>query len=159
MNGKSGKQIRWIDFIHWYSHLPETPASPIGEASFSIDGLIMLTGMGRCWLLKFVTRYGVRSYSVGWLKRYIFRESQQVWDSLLFVFCTRHEELTAVVSYTAADIPVLHSLSRFTEVYEDIRHIFPAGKLLSDIAFPNTASALNHITTHHIFVQFIPDIL
>ena len=28
MNGKSGKQVRWIDFIHWYSHLPETPASP-----------------------------------------------------------------------------------------------------------------------------------
>ena len=28
MNGKSGKQVRWIDFIHWYSHLTETPASP-----------------------------------------------------------------------------------------------------------------------------------
>ena len=34
MNGKSGKQVRWIDFVHWYSHLPETPVSPIGEASF-----------------------------------------------------------------------------------------------------------------------------
>jgi len=82
MNGMSGKQVRWIAFIHWYSHLPETPASPIGEASFSIAGLIKLTGMGRCWLLiRFVTRYNVRSYNVGWLKRYIFRESQQVWTT------------------------------------------------------------------------------
>ncbi len=79
MNGKSGKQVRWIDFIHWYSHLPETPASPIGEASFSIAGLIKLTGMGRCWRLKFVTRYGVRSYSVGWLKRYYKEDVMAAW--------------------------------------------------------------------------------
>ena len=79
MNGMSGKQVRWIDFIHWYSHLPETPASPIGEASFSIAGLIKLTGMGRCWLLKFVTRYGVRSYSVGWLKRYNKKDVMTAW--------------------------------------------------------------------------------
>ena len=79
MNGESGKLVRWIDFIHWYSHLPETPASPIGEASFSIAGLIKLTGMGRCWLLKLVTRYGVRSYNVGWLKRYNKEDVMSAW--------------------------------------------------------------------------------
>ncbi len=79
LNGKSGKQVRWIDFIHWYSHLPETPASPIGEASFSITGMTKLTGMGRSWLLKLVTRYGVRSYHVGWLKRYNKEDVLAAW--------------------------------------------------------------------------------
>ena len=80
MNGMSGKQVRWIDFIHWYSHLPETPASPIGEASFSIAGLIKLTGMGRSWLLKLVTRHCVRSYNVGWLKRYNKDDVMAAWE-------------------------------------------------------------------------------
>jgi hypothetical protein len=35
--------------------------------------------MGRCWLLKFVTRYGVRSYSVGWLKRYNKEDVMSAW--------------------------------------------------------------------------------
>ena len=35
--------------------------------------------MGRCWLLKLVTRYGVRSYNVGWLKRYNKEDVMSAW--------------------------------------------------------------------------------
>lgn len=41
----NGRQVKWTDFVHWYSHLPETPSSPIGESSFSIYGLMNYTGM------------------------------------------------------------------------------------------------------------------
>ncbi len=67
---KHGKLVKWTDFVFWYSHLPETPSSPIGEASFSIYGLMNYTGMGRCWLFSFVERYNIKSYHVGRLKLY-----------------------------------------------------------------------------------------
>lgn len=46
-----GRKVKWTDFVHWYSHLLETPSSPIGESSFSIYGLMNYTGMGR--IIKF----------------------------------------------------------------------------------------------------------
>lgn len=73
-----GRKVKWTDFVHWYSHLLETPSSPIGESSFSIYGLMNYTGMGRSWLLSFVERYNIKSYHVGWPTRLAARTSWMV---------------------------------------------------------------------------------
>lgn len=70
-----GRKVKWTDFVHWYSHLLETPSSPIGESSFSIYGLMNYTGMVRSWLLSFVERYNIKSYHVGWPTRLAVRTS------------------------------------------------------------------------------------
>ena len=81
-----GRKVRWTDFVHWYSHLLETPSSPIGESSFSIYGLMNYTGMGRSWLLSFVERYNIKSYHVGWLKRYSKDDVLKAWtEELCFI--------------------------------------------------------------------------
>lgn len=76
---ENGKLVKWADFVYWYSHVPETPSSPIGEASFSIYGLMNYTGMGRSWLLRFVERFNIKSYHVGWLKRYSKDDVLKAW--------------------------------------------------------------------------------
>ena len=81
-----GRKVKWTDFVHWYSHLLETPSSPIGESSFSIYGLMNYTGMGRSWLLSFVERYNIKSYHVGWLKRYSKDDVLKAWtEELCFI--------------------------------------------------------------------------
>ena len=72
------RKVKWTNFVHWYSHLLETPSSPIGESSFSIYGLMNYTGMGRSWLLSFVERYNIKSYHVGWPTRLAVRTSWMV---------------------------------------------------------------------------------
>ena len=44
------------------------------------------TGMGRSWLLSFVERYNIKSYHVGWLKRYSNDDVLKAWtEELCFI--------------------------------------------------------------------------
>ena len=44
------------------------------------------TGMGRGWLLSFVERYNIKSYHIGWLKRYSKDDVLKAWtEELCFI--------------------------------------------------------------------------
>lgn len=72
--------IKWRHFVKWYSSLPSTPTSPIGYASLSLSELIRYTGMSRCWVLKFASRYNIPSYYVGRHRRFCKTTSIEVWN-------------------------------------------------------------------------------
>ena len=78
-NNDGNYVIAWKKFVRWFSALPITPTSPIGYASYSLKELIRYTGMGRCWVLKFVTRNSIPSYYVGKYRRFCKSACEEAW--------------------------------------------------------------------------------
>lgn len=79
-NGYGHSVIKWRHFVKWYSSLPSTPDSPIGYASIPLIELIRYTGMSRCWVLKFASRYSIPSYYVGRRRRFCKLSCLEAWN-------------------------------------------------------------------------------
>jgi hypothetical protein len=65
--------IRYVKYHHlraWFVKFPTNKDYPLCPASFSLAGLMSYTKMGRCWVLRFVERYNVRSYYLGNSRRF-----------------------------------------------------------------------------------------
>lgn len=78
-NKEGNYEIRWKNFVKWYSALSVTPDSPIGYASYSLKELMRYTGMSRCWVLKFATRNDIPSYYVGIYRRFCKSACEETW--------------------------------------------------------------------------------
>lgn len=118
---KHGKTlIPWRKFVLWYSSKSITPNSPIGVPSYSIDGMEKLTSKKRCWVFRFVEKYGITSFYVGRHRRFNKHEVDQAWttESIYFKEWITIEEIstafnikTDVVLYAS----VRHRINRMIE--------------------------------------------
>ena len=63
----------------WFVKLPSNKDCPLCPASFSLAGLMNYTKMGRCWVLRFVERYNVRSYYLGNSRRFNYEDCVATW--------------------------------------------------------------------------------
>lgn len=66
-------------FVRWFTSLSITHDSPLGYASYSLKGLINLTGMERCWVLKFAERYPIPSFYSGVFRRFHKQKAKEAW--------------------------------------------------------------------------------
>ena len=74
--------IRYIKYRHlraWFTKLPTNKDCPLCPASFSLAGLLNYTKMGRCWVLRFVERYNIRSYYLGNSRRFNYDDCIAAW--------------------------------------------------------------------------------
>jgi len=74
--------IRYIKYRHlraWFSKLPTNKDCPFCPASYSLSGLMDYTKMGRCWVLRFVERYNIRSYYLGNSRRFNYEDCIAAW--------------------------------------------------------------------------------
>ena len=74
--------IRYIKYRHlraWFTKLPTNKDCPFCPASFSLAGLMGYTKMGRCWVLRFVERYNIRSYYLGNSRRFNYEDCIAAW--------------------------------------------------------------------------------
>ena len=74
--------IRYIKYRHlraWFAKLPSNKDCPLCPASFSLAGLMDYTKMGRCWVLRFVERYNIRSYYLGNSRRFNYEDCVAAW--------------------------------------------------------------------------------
>lgn len=74
--------IRHIKYRHlraWFAKLPSNKDCPFCPASFSLAGLMGYTKMGRCWVLRFVERYNIRSYYLGNSRRFNYQDCIAAW--------------------------------------------------------------------------------
>lgn len=71
-------------FVRWFSSLTITHDSPLGYASYSLKGLINLTGMGRGWVLKLADRYPIPSYYCGVFRRFHKQKAEEAWNHECF---------------------------------------------------------------------------
>lgn len=74
--------IRHIKYRHlraWFAKLPTNKDCPLCPASFSLAGLLNYTKMGRCWVLRFVARYNIRSYYLGNSRRFNYQDCIAAW--------------------------------------------------------------------------------
>lgn len=74
--------IRYIKYRHlraWFAKLPTNKDCPLCPASFSLAGLLNYTKMGRCWVLRFVERYNIRSYYLGNSRRFNYDDCIAAW--------------------------------------------------------------------------------
>ena len=74
--------IRHIKYSHlraWFVKLPYNKDCPFCPASFSLAGLMDYTKMGRCWVLRFVERYNIRSYYLGNSRRFNYEDCIAAW--------------------------------------------------------------------------------
>lgn len=74
--------IRYIKYRHlraWFAKLPTNKDCPLCPASFSLAGLLNYTKMGRCWVLRFVERYNIRSYYLGNSRRFNYQDCIAAW--------------------------------------------------------------------------------
>ena len=74
--------IRYIKYRHlraWFVKLPSNKDCPLCPASFSLAGLMNYTKMGRCWVLRFVERYNIRSYYLGNSRRFNYDDCIAAW--------------------------------------------------------------------------------
>lgn len=74
--------IRHIKYRHlraWFTKLPSNKDCPLCPASFSLAGLLNYTKMGRCWVLRFVERYNIRSYYLGNSRRFNYDDCIAAW--------------------------------------------------------------------------------
>ena len=74
--------IRYIKYRHlraWFAKLPSNKDCPLCPASFSLAGLMNYTEMGRCWILRFVERYNIRSYYLGNSRRFNYQDCIAAW--------------------------------------------------------------------------------
>ena len=75
--------IRYIKYRHlraWFTKLPTNKDCPFCPASFSLAGLMGYTKMGRCWVLRFVERYNIRSYYLGNYRRFNYDDCIAAWE-------------------------------------------------------------------------------
>ena len=74
--------IRYIKYRHlraWFTKLPTNKDCPFCPASYSLSGLMVYTKMGRCWVLRFVERYNIRSYYLGNSRRFNYEDCIAAW--------------------------------------------------------------------------------
>ena len=74
--------IRYIKYRYlrsWFTKLPTNKDCPLCPASFSLAGLLNYTKMGRCWVLRFVERYNIRSYYLGNSRRFNYQDCIAAW--------------------------------------------------------------------------------
>ena len=74
--------IRYIKYRHlraWFAKLPTNKDCPLCPASFSLAGLMNYTKMGRCWVLRLVERYNIRSYYLGNYRRFNYEDCIAAW--------------------------------------------------------------------------------
>ena len=74
--------IRYIKYRHlraWFAKFPTNKDCPFCPASYSLSGLMGYTKMGRCWVLRFVERYNIRSYYLGNSRRFNYEDCIAAW--------------------------------------------------------------------------------
>ena len=74
--------IRYIKYRHlraWFAKFPTNKDCPFCPASYSLSGLMGYTKMGRCWVLRFVERYNIRSYYLGNSRRFNYDDCIAAW--------------------------------------------------------------------------------
>ena len=71
--------IKYRHLRSWFAKLPTNKDCPLCPASFSLAGLMNYTKMGRCWVLRFVERYNVRSYYLGNSRRFNYEDCVATW--------------------------------------------------------------------------------
>ena len=74
--------VRCIKYRHlraWFTKLPSNKDCPFCPASYSLAGLMDYTKMGRCWVLRFVERYNIRSYYLGNSRRFNYDDCIAAW--------------------------------------------------------------------------------
>ena len=73
------KHIKYRYLRAWLAKLPSNKDCPFCPASFSLAGLMGYTKMGRCWVLRFVERYNIRSYYLGNSRRFNYQDCIAAW--------------------------------------------------------------------------------
>ena len=63
----------------WFAKLQTNKDCPLCPASFSLAGLLNYTKMGRCWVLRLVERYNIRSYYLGNSRRFNYEDCLAAW--------------------------------------------------------------------------------
>lgn len=71
--------IKYRHLQSWFTKLPTNKDCPFCPASFSLAGLMGYTKMGRCWVLRFVERYNIRSYYLGNSRRFNYDDCIAAW--------------------------------------------------------------------------------
>ena len=71
--------IKYRHLRAWFVKLPSNKDCPLCPASFSLAGLMNYTKMGRCWVLRFVERYNIRSYYLGNYRRFNYEDCIATW--------------------------------------------------------------------------------
>ena len=71
--------IKYRHLRAWFAKLPTNKDCPLCPASFSLAGLLNYTKMGRCWVLRFVERYNIRSYYLGNSRRFNYEDCIAAW--------------------------------------------------------------------------------
>lgn len=77
------KGVMYIKYRHlrsWFIKLPSNHECTFCPASLSLIGLMNLTKRGRCWVLRFVDRYNIRSYYLGNVRRFNLDDSLVAWN-------------------------------------------------------------------------------
>ena len=74
------KHIKYRHLRAWFTKLPSNKDCHLCPASFSFAGLINYTKMGRCWVLRFVDRYDIRSYYLGNSRRFNYDDCIAAWE-------------------------------------------------------------------------------
>jgi excisionase family DNA binding protein len=72
-------RIKYRHLRSWFTKLPTNKDCPLCPASFSLAGLLNYTKMGRCWVLRFVERYNIRSYYLGNSRRFNYQDCIAAW--------------------------------------------------------------------------------
>ena len=72
-------RIKYRHLRAWFTKLPTNKDCPFCPASYSLSGLMGYTKMGRCWVLRFVERYNIRSYYLGNSRRFNYDDCIAAW--------------------------------------------------------------------------------
>ena len=72
-------RIKYRHLRAWFTKLPSNKDCPFCPASYSLSGLMGYTKMGRCWVLRFVERYNIRSYYLGNSRRFNYDDCIAAW--------------------------------------------------------------------------------
>ena len=73
-------RIKYRHLRAWFAKLPSNKDCPFCPASYSLAGLMDYTKMGRCWVLRFVERYNIRSYYLGNSRRFNYDDCIAAWE-------------------------------------------------------------------------------
>ena len=72
-------RIKYRHLRAWFAKLTSNKDCPFCPASYSLAGLMNYTKMGRCWVLRFVERYNIRSYYLGNSRRFNYQDCIAAW--------------------------------------------------------------------------------
>ena len=72
-------RIKYRHLRAWFVKLPSNKDCHLCPASYSLAGLMDYTKMGRCWVLRFVERYNIRSYYLGNSRRFNYEDCIAAW--------------------------------------------------------------------------------